>query len=107
MEFQQWLQLKMDEHGFTKYRIAKMADVHQSTVAGWLRGAKPQVEKENMVRAAIKEFEDSHSKKSSTKKEVAPEGDWREEAVRLFSLLSQDERDRELSFLRERTNGRT
>lgn len=59
MPFAQWLQNKISQHGFTNYRIAKMAGVHQSTVANWLSGAKPQAEKEKLVRQAISEYEES------------------------------------------------
>lgn len=57
MTFAQWLQKKMEQHGFSNYRIAKMAGVHQSTVAGWLAGSKPQAEKEKIVRKAISDYE--------------------------------------------------
>lgn len=59
MPFAQWLQNKIAQHNFTNYRIAKMAGVHQSTVANWLAGAKPQAEKEKLVRQAISEYEES------------------------------------------------
>lgn len=61
MPFAQWLQSKMDQYGFSNYRIAKMAGVHQSTVANWLAGAKPQAEKEKLVRQSISEYEKSMS----------------------------------------------
>lgn len=57
MHFAQWLQSKMEQHNFSNYRIAKMAGVHQSTVAGWLAGSKPQAEKEKTVRNAIEDYE--------------------------------------------------
>lgn len=57
MPFAQWLQGKMEQHGLSNYRIAKMAGVHQSTVANWLSGAKPQAEKEKLVRKAIGDYE--------------------------------------------------
>lgn len=59
MPFDQWLQSKMTQHDFSKYRIAKMAGVHQSTVAGWLSGSKPQPQKEELVRQAMREYENS------------------------------------------------
>lgn len=57
MPFAQWLQSKMEKHGFSNYRIAKMAGVHQSTVSNWLSGTKPQAEKEKIVRQAISDYE--------------------------------------------------
>lgn len=57
MTFAQWLQSKMEQHGFSNYRIAKMAGVHQSTVSNWLSGSKPQVDKERLVRRAIGDYE--------------------------------------------------
>lgn len=59
MPFAQWLQSKMEQYGFSNYRIAKMAGVHQSTVANWLSGSKPQAEKEKIVRQSINEYEKS------------------------------------------------
>lgn len=77
MPFAQWLQSKIDLHGFTNYRIAKMAGVHQSTVAHWLMGAKPQAEKENLIRQAISEYEKSLSDNSDggIKKDTTVTGD--------------------------------
>lgn len=66
MQFAQWLQSKIDEHGFTNYRIAKMAGVHQSTVAGWLAGSRPQLEKEQLVRRAISEYERANGAEDSS-----------------------------------------
>lgn len=74
MSFAQWLQIKMDQHGFTNYRIAKMAGVHQSTVANWLSGAKPQAEKEKLVRLAVAEYESAFCRSESIKKERPAQG---------------------------------
>lgn len=60
MPFDQWLQERIDQYGLSKYKIAKMAGVHTSTVTNWLSGTKPQVEKERAVRSAIHEWEVEH-----------------------------------------------
>lgn len=87
MSFAQWLQSKIDLHGFTNYRIAKMAGVHQSTVAHWLMGAKPQAEKESLIRQAISEYEKSLSGSSdeSIKKTAVPQDDGHTDYVDIAS----------------------
>lgn len=87
MTFAQWLQEKMGEHGFSNYRIAKMAGVHQSSVAGWLSGAKPQAEKEILVRNAIRDYEEKLGS-PSPKKSPAVSGEGLDATTRqLFDFV--------------------
>lgn len=58
MEFAQWLKDEMDKRGFTKYELSKRSGVHQTTIAGWLDGKKPQREKIDMIRTAFSEFDE-------------------------------------------------
>lgn len=39
MQFAQVLSKLMEERGITQYRLAKMMDISQSTISGWLSGA--------------------------------------------------------------------
>ena len=91
MDFAQWLQSKQKQYHLTNYRIAKMAGVHQSTVAGWLKGTKPQEEKEADVRAAIKNYENSHSEEGHTElsKKNTPTGEPDERDEEFNMLISQ------------------
>lgn len=61
MEFAQWLKEEMEKRGFTNYEIAKRAGIHQTTIAGWLDGKKPQREKIDMIKAAFAEFDEKSS----------------------------------------------
>lgn len=69
MPFAQWLQCKMEQHGLSNYRVAKMAGVHQSTVSNWLAGSKPQAEKEKLVRKAISDYENEFPVKDEQEKQ--------------------------------------
>lgn len=55
-DFTQWLQSTIDEYNLTIYQISKISGVHQSTIANWLAGAKPQEQKKNLVKNAIKQY---------------------------------------------------
>lgn len=61
MEFAQWLKEEMSKRGFTNYELAKRAGIHQTTIAGWLDGKKPQREKIDMIRAAFAEYDEKSS----------------------------------------------
>lgn len=43
MNFSEILAEKMKERAETKYRLAKELEVHQTSVAKWLNGTKPQL----------------------------------------------------------------
>ena len=58
MEFAQWLKAEMSKRGFTNYELAKRAGIHQTTIAGWLDGKKPQREKIDMIKAAFAEYDE-------------------------------------------------
>lgn len=53
-DFIQWLQIKMIEHNLTVYQISKISGVHQSTIANWIAGAKPQEKKKSVVIRAVR-----------------------------------------------------
>ena len=57
-ELEQWLKEEMEKRGFTNYEMAKRAGIHQTTIAGWLDGKKPQREKIDMIKAAFAEFDE-------------------------------------------------
>ena len=54
MEFATWLENQMSRYNLTVYQISRRSGVHQSTIANWLSGAKPQQSKAAAVKAAIK-----------------------------------------------------
>lgn len=58
MEFAQWLKSEMSKRGFTNYELAKRAGIHQTTIAGWLDGKKPQREKIDMIKAAFAKYDE-------------------------------------------------
>lgn len=58
MEFAQWLKAEMSKRGFTNYELAKRAGIHQTTIAGWLDGKKPQREKIDMIKVAFAEYDE-------------------------------------------------
>lgn len=58
MEFSQWLQSEMDAKHITKYRLAKLSGVHQTTISNLLSGASPQIETEKKIRFALSEIDD-------------------------------------------------
>ena len=49
MDFSQWLQAEMKRLDLTNYRLAKMANVHQTTISNILNGKKPQIETEWII----------------------------------------------------------
>lgn len=67
MKFSQWLQSEMDEKGITKYRLAKMSGVHQTTISNLLTGANPQIETERKIRAALSGLADAQKEKPAPK----------------------------------------
>ena len=56
MDFSQWLQAEMKRLDLTNYRLAKMANVHQTTISNLLNGKNPQIETERKIRDAISEI---------------------------------------------------
>lgn len=56
MEFASWLQMQMDKYNLTKYQVAKISGIHQSTIANWLNGTKAQPEKALIVKKSIEAF---------------------------------------------------
>lgn len=73
MEFASWLQMQMDKYNLTKYQIAKISGVHQSTIANWLNGTKAQPEKALIVKKSIEAFvQEQIYRPVSEKKEAAP-----------------------------------
>ena len=56
MDFSQWLQAEMKRLDLTNYRLAKMANVHQTTISNILNGKKPQIEAERKIKDAISEI---------------------------------------------------
>lgn len=73
MEFAKWLNEKMEEHGLTKYQVAKLAGVHQTTVSKILGGAKPQMETERKIKVALESYTKSPSPKGNGPMESYPE----------------------------------
>ena len=56
MEFATWLENQLSRYNLTVYQLSRRSGVHQSTIANWLNGAKPQQNKASAVKAAIKEI---------------------------------------------------
>lgn len=56
MDFTQWLQTTMTEHNLTVYQISKISGVHQSTIANWMAGAKPQEKKRVAVINSVEQY---------------------------------------------------
>ena len=71
MEFAQILKNLMDGCGYTNYRLAKLLDCSQSTVAGWLAGSsKPGRAREKQIAELFNVSVDYlHGKKNPTPKD--------------------------------------
>ena len=90
MEFASWLQAEMGKYNLTKYQVAKISGIHQTTVAKLLGGAKPQMETERKIRNAMQNMSKSLSPK--TEQTAAPEGNGLpEEFARLFAGLAPED----------------
>ena len=78
MEFAKWLKEKMEEYGLTKYQVAKLSGVHQTTVSKILGGTKPQMETERKIKTALDGY----------KKSPSPEGNepYQEELQNLIEI---------------------
>lgn len=73
MEFAKWLKEKMEEYGLTKYQVAKLSGVHQTTVSKILGGTKPQMETERKIKTALDGYKKSPSPEGNGPMESYPE----------------------------------
>ena len=99
MEFAQKLAALMEERGWTQYRLAKLLDVSQSTVAHWLAGDTiPQ--KSTLKRLAqLFDVEPFHFGTTAAKASITPTDgtDLSVQAMRIATLYDlADERDRKV-----------
>lgn len=102
MEFNQRLTEMMKKRGWTNYRLAKLMDCSQSTVAHWIAGdTKPQ--RATMKRLA-EVFETSVEYLNGQEKKSTPEGGHTDaEFIDLYDRASPEIREAVLTLLRSAT----
>ena len=97
MDFSQWLQAEMKRLDLTNYRLAKMANVHQTTISNLLNGKNPQIETERKIRDAISEI---CSNLPEQKEKPAPDWDGLKEIDAIFEQLTPSRQAKLLELAR-------